>query len=80
MYKKLLAVQKEIGAIHKDSKNPFYKSKYFDINSLLEAVKPVLNKYGLVLLQPLTHIEGKPAIKTMLIDSDTGEIIESLHQ
>ena len=76
MYKKLLEVQKEIGAIHKDSKNPFFKSKYFDINSLLEAVKPVLNKHGIVLLQPLTHIDGHTAIKTILIEAETGQTIE----
>lgn len=53
IYKKLLEVQKEVGAIAKDSKNPFFKSKYFDINKLIEVVNPVLSKHGLVLLQPL---------------------------
>ena len=53
IYKKLLEVQKEVGAISKDSKNPFFKSKYFDINQLIEHVQPVLNKHGLVLLQPV---------------------------
>jgi len=78
MFKKLLDIQKEIGAISKDSTNPFFKSKYFDINALLEVVKPVLSKYGIVLLQPLTHINGKPAIKTMLIEAETGVIIEDI--
>ncbi len=53
IYKKLLEVQKEVGAISKDSKNPFFKSKYFDINQLIEHVQPVLNKHGLLLLQPV---------------------------
>jgi len=53
IYKKLLAVQKEVGAISKDSKNPFFKSKYFDINKLIEVVNPVLSSNGLVLLQPI---------------------------
>ena len=53
IYSKLLEVQKEVGAISKDSKNPFFKSKYFDINQLIEHVQPVLNKHGLVLLQPI---------------------------
>lgn len=58
IYQKLLEVQKEIGAIKKDNDNPFFKSKYFDINSLLAAVKPVLNKHGLVLTQGLTNLSG----------------------
>jgi len=73
---KLLQLQKKIGAITKDSTNPFYKSKYFDINALIEALKPTLNELGLVLLQPLSHIvagsEIKPAIRTILIDTETG--------
>ena len=76
MSKKLLQLQQTIGAISKDSTNPFYKSKYFDINGLIEALKPHLNTLGLVLLQPLTTViagnEIKPAIRTILIDSDTG--------
>ena len=76
MYKKLLAVQKEIGKISKDSTNPFFKSKYFDINALLDAVKPVLSDHGLLLLQPLTHIDGQAAIKTMLIEVETGDMID----
>lgn len=77
LYVKLLEVQKEIGAISKDSENPYFKSNYFDINKLIEEVKPVLNKHGLILLQPLTHYEGKPGLSTMIIDSVTGESIET---
>ena len=76
MYKTLLEIQKEIEPVAKTSDNPFYKSKYFDINALLEAVKPILSKHNVVLLQPLTHIEGHTAIKTILVDTDTGDAIE----
>lgn len=67
MYSKLLKIQEEIGAIKKDATNPFYKSKYFDINSLLEQVKPILNRNGVVLLQGLTNIDGKLALSTRLV-------------
>ena len=73
IYSKLLAVQKEVGAISKDSKNPFFKSKYFDINKLIEVVNPVLSNNGLVLLQPI--LEGK--VFSRLIDAESGEVIES---
>ena len=75
MYKKLLEIQKEIGAIKKDSTNPFFKSKYFDINSLLEQVKPVLNKHGVVLLQAVSNINGSLSLTTTLIDADSGDKI-----
>jgi len=53
IYKKLFEAKKEIGKISKDSTNPFFKSKYFDINALLEHVEPILQKHGLLLLQPI---------------------------
>ena len=52
-YENLFAAKKEIGKISKDSTNPFFKSKYFDINSLLEHVEPILAKHGLFILQPI---------------------------
>ena len=38
---KLFALQNEIGVISKDTTNPFYKSKYFDINSLIKQLQPL---------------------------------------
>ena len=73
LYAKLLDVSKEIDPISKDSKNPFFKSSYFDINKLIEVVRPVLSKNGLVLLQPIS--EGKQY--SIIIDADSGEQIES---
>ncbi len=69
IYQKLAQAKKEIGAISKDSKNPFYKSKYFDINQLLQHVEPVLEKYGLMVMQPI--IEGK--VVSLIIDVETGK-------
>jgi len=67
---KLLAFQKKVGAIKKDSVNPFYKSKYADINSLLDVVKPLLNEVGLLAVQPLEIREGKNALITKIFDGD----------
>lgn len=72
----LSKAKSEIGAISKDSKNPFFKSKYFDINSLIEHVNPVLEKHGLLLLQPISggfviskvyHIESGYFIESALM-------------
>ena len=73
IYTKLLEVQKEVGAISKDSTNPFFKSKYFDINKLIEVVNPILSKNGLVLLQPIK--DGKQL--SIIIDSESGDSVES---
>lgn len=70
---KINKVKSEIGKISKDSTNPFFKSKYFDVNQLLEHVEPLLEKNGLVLLQPIK--EG--CVTTEIIDIKSGEKIES---
>ena len=73
IYTKLAAVKKEIGAISKDSTNPFFKSKYFDINGLLKHVEPLLDKNGLLLLQPI--LEG--SVCSQIIDVENGDRAES---
>ncbi len=72
---KLFKLQQEIGKISKSQENPFYKSRYFDINKLLEQLQPLLEKHKLLILQPLGHIEGKPAIQTRIVDAETGDIV-----
>ena len=62
IYKKLHLIQSEIGSISKDVTNPFYKSKYFDINSLIGQLNPLLTKYGLLLLQPIEDQKVKSII------------------
>jgi hypothetical protein len=74
IYSKLLKVQREIGAISKDTKNPFYNSKYFDINSLLRQVMPLLQKQELVLIQPIQ--DGQ--VKSVIVDTDGGSIESSM--
>jgi len=48
-------VKKEVGVLSKTETNPFFKSKYFDINSLIQQVEPLLEKNGLLLLQPILN-------------------------
>ena len=73
---KLLEFQKRVGAIKKDSLNPFYKSKYADINSLLDVVKPLLNELDLLCVQPLGVIDGKNVLFTRIFN-DGKAILES---
>lgn len=77
LYTRLLEAQKEIGAIKKDSDNPYFKSKYVDINGILAVVKPVFNEQGLVLTQALHTIEGRVGLLTAIVDAVSGEKLES---
>ena len=72
-----IAAQKEMGNAVKDSKNPFFKSSYADLNSVREACIPALNENGIAVLQPIVQIDGKNFVKTLLLH-ESGESMESL--
>lgn len=78
LYTKLLAIQTDIQPVLKSDNNPFFKSQYFDVNTVIAALRPILNKNGVVTLQPLAELNGKPAIRTLVIDAETGETIDSI--
>lgn len=75
IYTKLAELKKEVGKMTKDSKNPFFNSKYFDINQLLEHLEPLLQKNNLIVLQPVINKE----VVSKIIEIETGdEICSSL--
>ena len=74
--KALLEAQKEMGNPTKQSKNPFFKSRYADLNSVREAVIPALNAHGISVIQPMVNIDGKNFVKTVLLH-ESGEVLES---
>jgi hypothetical protein len=71
--------QAEMSNAIKDSKNPFYKSSYADLNSVREACMPALNKHGIAVLQPTSVIEGKLYVETTLLH-ESGEFIAGLYE
>jgi hypothetical protein len=73
----LLKAQSEMSNAKKGAVNPFFKSKYADLNSIREAVIPTLNANGISVLQPIVHVDGKNFVKTILLH-ETGEMMESL--
>ena len=72
---KLFNLQQEIGTVSKDASNPFYKSKYFDINSLIKQLQPLLKKHRLLLLQP---IEEDIVYSKLICVDGTGATISGL--
>ena len=72
----LVKAQSEMSNPKKGSSNPFFKSKYADLNSIREAVLPILNSNGISVLQPTVNIDGKNFVKTILLH-ESGEMLES---
>ena len=72
----LVKAQSEMSNPKKGNTNPFFKSKYADLNAVREAVIPILNDNGISVLQPLVHVNGKNFVNTILLH-ESGEMMES---
>lgn len=75
----LVKAQAEMGNAVKDSKNPFFKSKYADLNAVREACMPALNKHGVSIIQPTSVIDGKLYVETVLLH-ESGEFLSGLYE
>lgn len=63
----LAAAQAELPAAIKGSVNPHLKNKYADINSVYTAIREVLPKHGLAVIQTMLPTDGSKAhVRTML--------------
>lgn len=71
---KILKIQTEIGVLSKTETNPFFKSKYFDVNQIIAQLLPLLEKYGLTVIQPLSWVsvgdKVTPALQTSVYDGE----------
>jgi hypothetical protein len=71
----LSKAQGELGNVTKDNVNPHFKSKYADLASVRDAVKPVLAKHGLAVIQLPVYTEQGIALTTRLLHT-SGEWVE----
>jgi hypothetical protein len=70
----LVKAQSEMGSATKGSSNPFFKSRYADLNAIREACLPALFANGLSVMQPTVVVDGKNYIETLILH-DSGEYI-----
>ena len=72
----LSQAQGEFEAVEKSAANPFFKSKYADLASIIEATAPVLSKHGLSVVQMVSWDGEHDLLTTRLMHKD-GEWMES---
>lgn len=82
--KSLATFHELMGNVAKDANNPFFKSKYAPLESILPAIKVPLKEAGLVFTQMPTTVSGPmgdnsvPALETKLIDVESGEELSAV--
>ena len=73
----LAKAQGEMGSVKKTGTNPFYKSKYADINDCLEVALPALSKNGLAISQGNKFSEVSGYFITTTLIHESGEWLRS---
>jgi len=69
IYEKLFKLQGKLSPLIKNKDNPFFKSKYADINQILNMIKPLLQENKILLMQNPVETDGnKISIETVLVD------------
>jgi len=75
----LCKAQEEMRGAHMNAKNPHYRSKFADLTSVINAIKPHLCKEGLSFLQTVGTTEsGTPVVTTQLMHNSGEWIRDSL--
>lgn len=75
LHKALAKAQSEFPLIKKEDSNPFFKSKYAGLPSVLEVVLPKLHKNGLYLVQTPVSEGERIGVKTEIIHAESGESV-----
>jgi hypothetical protein len=71
----LAKAQGELMGAKKDTANPFFKSKYADLASIVEALKACFPKYGLAYVQTICTNEHGVGVETILMHA-SGEWVK----
>lgn len=67
LFAALSKAQGEMEVALEDSENPYFKSKYANLKSVIKASRPYLSKNGLSILQPPVYLhDGQTILQTVL--------------
>jgi len=72
IYNKLNEFSKTVGKVKKNGTNPFHKSKYATLESVMETIENPLNEIGLGYVQ----IPTESGLKTVIYDLESKDTIE----
>lgn len=73
----LAKFQSKVKDPRKDADNPFFKSKYVELDSILSCARPVLSECGLSIMQFPSNGDGQTVSIVTLLMHESGEFIES---
>jgi len=77
LYTALLTAQRNMGPVVKNASNPAFKTKYANLDSVIDAITGPLNDAGLLLVQRFAVDQGGPVLVTEVIHAASGQSLTS---
>ena len=74
LHERLFNLQNEMGTLSKDKTNAFFKQEYLSLAGLIKHLRPLLEKNGLILSQPIM----KNAVVTIISDLEGNHLSSKL--
>jgi hypothetical protein len=75
---KIASIQHTVEGLSKEANNPFFKSKYVDLNTIIEALRPLEAEQSISITMPLSNVAGRPAIRLVVQDLDSDDMTEDI--
>lgn len=81
IYERLAMVRNMVGGVKKTKSNPFFKSKYADLNSVMDTLAPALVECNLIYVQYANRVADTDVLTTELVNISKPEekIISNTH-
>lgn len=77
LFKALAAFQADVPEIPKNAVNPHFKSRYADLDSVCQTVRPLLQQHGLFFYQTFEGCDrGVVSLRQWLVHVKTGELLD----
>ena len=76
LHKALAKAQSEFPLVKKTDSNPFFKSKYAGLPSVLEVVLPILHKNGLYITQCPVSEGERVGVQTTITHAESGDSVQ----
>ncbi len=73
----LAKAQQEFEVVRHDEENPYYKSGYASLGAVIASCRPILQKYGLTVIQPSYGVNGEAGVETIIFHAESGEWLSS---
>ena len=73
IYERLTQVRAMVGSVSKSAKNPFFKSSYADLNSVMKTLAPALVEANIIYTQYPNIVDGADVLTTELVNTTNPE-------